>query len=353
MTIKNRIFDVRIAISGRDIMRCLNLLARRNVAVYDMKWKENTILYCNVSSQLLWNNRDVFHKTHCKVKIIKKNVWNLKLQKHLFRGVAVAWALMLLIGLFYSYQFVWKIDMEGNQYYSKEYMIKELKKMGIEEGTLKRNIHEKEVAAKLRNSIPGIRWTSIGIQGTKLLLRMEEATDENESNIKNSEEEWNWEELSQLKQNPRKEYFFEKEYIISEQRLRAQETQKETVIQIGGYMLSLDFPWNKEKEKNHQNLMKEYNAEQLSLGSQFYLPVYVWKNVSNFLEEEYNTRSKSEVVCLANYDFTHFLMDLEENGVHIIDKNVIMEQDENSYIAKGRVIGEPDLALRLKEGYRK
>lgn len=353
MNIKNRIFSVRIAISGRDIMRCINVLARRNVAVSHLEWKENTVLHCNISSQLLWQNRDVFHKTHCKVRIIKKNVWNQKLHKHVFRSISVLWAIMLVITLYYSYQFIWKINIEGNQYYSKEYVQKELNKMGITEGTLKRAISEKDAATQIRNSIPGIRWVSIGIQGTRLLVRMEEAPDELQKTISSDKAEWDWEELTQLKQHPRRDYCFEKAYVIKEKRLRSHSQKRETAIQIGDYIFSIDFPWNVSNKKKRTMAITEYQRKQISLGNQFYIPVYLWDNTVHYLEEEWNCRSKRDVVNLANYDFAYFLSNLEENGVHIIDKNVIMEQDENSYIVKGRVTGEPDLAMRLKEGYRK
>ena len=79
------------------------------------------------------------------------------------------------------------------------------------------------------------------------------------------------------------------------------------------------------------------NSSQFCILDSFYLPVYWGEITTREMENETVSVSKSEAKKLALTHFQQFLADLEENGVRIMDKNVMMEQRENSYHIYGRV----------------
>ena len=84
-----------------------------------------------------------------------------------------------------------------------------------------------------------------------------------------------------------------------------------------------------------QNLMTD--SYQLHLSDNFYLPVFVEKNLYREYEVQTKKRSKSEAKQLAIEHLKTYLSNLEEKGVQIIAENVMIEKGKNSYQVKGTI----------------
>jgi similar to stage IV sporulation protein len=78
-------------------------------------------------------------------------------------------------------------------------------------------------------------------------------------------------------------------------------------------------------------------THQLCLPDSFYLPVY-WSSIrEQELTKSEETLSLSDAKALALQHFEQFLSDLEENGVRICDKNVMIEKIGKKYHIYGQV----------------
>ena len=81
------------------------------------------------------------------------------------------------------------------------------------------------------------------------------------------------------------------------------------------------------------------DMQQLCLMENFYLPVYVGKITEYEQEKEKETISMKAAKDIAIKNLDQFLDNLEENGVSIIDKNVMIEQIDKNYHIYGQVKG--------------
>lgn len=73
------------------------------------------------------------------------------------------------------------------------------------------------------------------------------------------------------------------------------------------------------------------DTRQFCLQDSFYLPVYFGEITTSELQEKTVMLTKEQVKQLALTHFSQFLSELEENGVRIVDKNVMIEQIDKNY----------------------
>ena len=69
----------------------------------------------------------------------------------------------------------------------------------------------------------------------------------------------------------------------------------------------------------------------------FYLPFYLQKDTYREYEKKTHEVSKKEAKQIALANLEVFLSKLEEKGVQIIEKNVIMDTEKNEYVLKGTI----------------
>ena len=79
------------------------------------------------------------------------------------------------------------------------------------------------------------------------------------------------------------------------------------------------------------------DSKQLALSRNFYLPVYFEKTLHEEIRVTEEAYTKEEAMELAKKHFQSYLSNLEEKGVQIIEKNVIIEKERNSYTVKGSI----------------
>jgi similar to stage IV sporulation protein len=87
------------------------------------------------------------------------------------------------------------------------------------------------------------------------------------------------------------------------------------------------------------------NMHQLRLLGNFYLPVYWGKREYGKRESGYYLLAKETAKQTAAEDFLRFIDELEENGVSIIDKNVMIEDAGNCYEVTGTVRALESIAV--------
>ena len=81
--------------------------------------------------------------------------------------------------------------------------------------------------------------------------------------------------------------------------------------------------------------MAPTESRQLHVADNFYLPV--WLNKSEFTEVEQvrHERTEEEIRQIATKNFSDYIKDLEEKGIQIISKNVIIKGTGEKYVVSG------------------
>ena len=100
--------------------------------------------------------------------------------------------------------------------------------------------------------------------------------------------------------------------------------------------------------KKYEQEETKTTTYQMKLTSQFYLPVYVGYEEAFEVEENTITRTEDEIFAMAEENFLKFLADLEENGVLIIDKNVMIDKVGSNYVAQGTIQARESIGKEIQ-----
>jgi similar to stage IV sporulation protein len=97
------------------------------------------------------------------------------LPRTLFRHLGyVAGALFFAFVLIFSHQFVWKIDIKGNDRVDSQLILRQLKEIGVSVGGGKQQIDPVKVATALRSD-PDIAETTVEVKGTTVFVTIVES----------------------------------------------------------------------------------------------------------------------------------------------------------------------------------
>ncbi len=154
--------------------RFVNLCRKNGIYLWDIKIIDNA-LNASVSIHNFKRLRTIAKKSGVKIKITRKigAVFQLK---HFNKRIGLAIGLLIFI-MFHIImnQFVWCIDVSGNNYISKEDVITRAEDQGLRQGTFRHSFNEVKAARTIASSYDGrIPWLSINIKGSMALIELRE-----------------------------------------------------------------------------------------------------------------------------------------------------------------------------------
>lgn len=167
---------VRIRVSGGSYDRFLNMCAKHDLYIWDLEYADNAY-EMNISIKGFRILRPLARKSHTKVRIIGRYglpffVFRYRKRKMLFAGIISGAILMVFLS-----GFIWDININGNQTLTTDVIINYLESENIIHGMPKASVDCKGLAADLRQQFNDLIWVSVRIEGTRLLIDMQENTD--------------------------------------------------------------------------------------------------------------------------------------------------------------------------------
>ncbi len=180
-----------IKIDGENGEQILNLAAANGINIWNLRYK-NGCIYGNITAKNFLFLRDIKRGIKCRISIVAKKGAVFHLKKYKNRIGFLLGGVVFSAFLIFLSNFVWIINIEGNQSIPTSTIIASCKKIGIYEGMLKKKINNKYDAQRLQLTQHGIAWCSLNIEGCVLTVNLSEATisDESErntpSNLKSS-----------------------------------------------------------------------------------------------------------------------------------------------------------------------
>ena len=111
-------------------------------------------------------------------------------------------------------------------------------------------------------------------------------------------------------------------------------------LQIGDFVL--ENPFLKEPEGFYDEVIENI---QFCFGKNFYLPLF-FKKISYYPYEIANKEyTKAGAKALAEEHFLLYLQNLEEKGIHIIEKNVMIKKVNQNYLVSGTITAEESIVM--------
>ena len=166
---------VDIVVEGYYIERFINICASKSIFLWNLKREKSTILHARVGIRDFKRLKSVCKKTQCKMKIDNKKGVPFILNKYKKRKLFIGLLIFVFLGIIALSNFIWNIDVVGNQSISKEEILQVVKDGGFNIGKFKNQINTKEVINKLRLERDDIAWVGIEIKGTNMIIKIVEA----------------------------------------------------------------------------------------------------------------------------------------------------------------------------------
>lgn len=381
---------VRVSLSGYATERFLNLSTNHGMYIWGMEHDEDTYEFF-MSLEDFFKIRPLVKKTRTKVRVIKRCGFPFFLHRYRKRKLFL---LGFLIGAGIIYGFsshVWKIEVCGNSALSEDTILRHLQQQKVCVGTAKKQIDCEDLEAELREYFPNVIWTSVRLEGTKLtvdvkenLVTKEPEKEESENakdivadkdavildivtrngtpkvkagdkvkkgkvlvlgriDILNDAKEVKDYEYCKADADILAQTSYTYQYEVPKKIQKKVYTQKEkTRYSLGCDQKYIGLFFGKMSYRLYE---KETERKQMKVMDNFYLPFFIQKDTyKEYRIKEYEL-TKKEAKELAAKEFSLFLSELEEKGLQIIEKNVIMDTEKNDYLFKGTILTEEKFGI--------
>ena len=166
---------VNIEVEGYFIERFINICNSKKIFLWNMKRKHSTIIRVNIGIRDFKRIKEIAKKTKCRVKIQKKRGIPFILHKYKKRKIFAIFFILLIIVVIALSNFVWNIEVIGNNKISAEEIIKDLADDNFKVGTSKTNLNIKNIIDKIRLKRSDLAWIGIEIKGTNAIVKIVEA----------------------------------------------------------------------------------------------------------------------------------------------------------------------------------
>lgn len=376
---------VKIKLSGYAPERFLNLCSNHNILIWNLEYEEDNYVFC-ISVRGLKRLKPILRKTRTKFVILERVGLPFLMSRYRKRKLFFA-GILLCCGLLYAMSlFVWKIEIHGNLHETDSNIIKFLEKNQVYHGLLKSKIDCEKIEEELRAGYGDIIWASAKLEGTMLIIDIQENLAANQQASQQAEENAEPSDLIADKdavihsiltrqgtpyvekgsevhpgdllvegKNPVlndsgetasyqycvsdadilgiTQYTYEDHFSMwYEDKVFTQEESAAYGMRL--WNLQLKLPHFFRKFSDYDVITNEYPVK---IGETFYLPLVFTKETCKEYKTEKKQYSKQEAEQTARGKLEEFCAELTQKGVQIIENNVMIVTDGKSCTASGTI----------------
>lgn len=169
-----------IIVEGYFIEKFMNLCTSKQILLWNMKREKSTILQANIGIQDFRQICKIAKKTKCKVIIKQKKGLPFIMKKYKKRKIFFGALVLLFITIVILSNFIWNIEVQGNERISDQEILMQLEKDGLHIGKWKNNISTKQIIQKVRLERNDIAWIGIELKGTNAIIKVVETQEKPE-----------------------------------------------------------------------------------------------------------------------------------------------------------------------------
>ena len=166
---------VNIKIEGFYIERFINICKSKGILLWNMKREKSSILYANISINDFKILKNIAKTSSCNIKLTKKMGLPFIFNKYKKRKIFFILLIFVLIVLLISSNYIWNIEIIGDNRIDKNEIIEELKNNGLSIGIAKSKLDTKRVINDIRMKREDIAWIGIDIKGTNAIVEIVES----------------------------------------------------------------------------------------------------------------------------------------------------------------------------------
>lgn len=176
---------LKIRVWGYSPERFMNLCSNHHILLWDIaRQGDEYTMYIMLSG--FFRLRPIMKKTGTRAAVLERcglPFFIRRMRKRKVFALGLPCCLAFLIAMS---RFVWAIDFEGNYSLTDDILLDYLAENGVDIGAAKNEIDIGEIEAGLREEFNEITWTSVRLEGTKVIVKIRE----NDLPMEEGGEEW-------------------------------------------------------------------------------------------------------------------------------------------------------------------
>ena len=163
---------VNIKVESYYIERFINICTSKKIFLWNIKRERATILYANIGIKDYKKLKNIARKVKMKISIQQKKGIPILAHKYRKRKIFAGFLLFIAIILIVISQFIWNIEITGDEKIDKTEIMHELNNLGLNTGVLKSKIDSNNIINQIRLKRNDIAWVGITIKGTNAIVDM-------------------------------------------------------------------------------------------------------------------------------------------------------------------------------------
>lgn len=167
---------LNIEVEGIFVERFINICKSRGILLWNIKMEKGIILHTNIGIKDYKSIRTIAKKTNTKVRIKKKCGLPFILNRYKKRKIFIGALAVAVIFISAMANFIWNIEILGNENILKEEILMVLEDEGLKTGTYKGKIDTASIIQNIRLKRNDIAWMGITIEGTNVIVKIKEST---------------------------------------------------------------------------------------------------------------------------------------------------------------------------------
>jgi len=362
-----------VRLSGYSPERFLNLCSNHNILIWDLT-NQSDYYEFHISIAGYRKLKPLLKKTRTKIIILKRIGFPFFLYRYRKRKLFFAGILLCIGFLTYLTTYIWLIDINGNSLITDDTILTFLEEEKSSFGARKKEIDCAKLEEALRTKYDNIIWASVRLNGTKMTIDIQENLITKEDSAEETAKPDGAYDLvaekegvvssiitrngtpmvkagsqvqkgdllvaSQLEIYNDSGEITNYVYVTADADILAQTTytyedsfpmeynrkvktgEGKSVYALNIFSYQLKLPSTFQKEEPYLSYTE---SRQLALAKDYYIPVILEKTTYYDCDYEKVTLSKKDAKKKAKEDVDRFLKKLEEKGIQITDKNVMIE----------------------------
>ncbi len=164
---------IRICVSGSETERFFNMASFHGLILYHV-CRTSDGMEASVKAKDMKRLCSLRAKTGVSIHILEKRGPYFLWKKTRKRRVGLVCGVLSFVALYVMSLFVWDIDFAGNVRYTDSYLLSFVKKEGFCPGMRISDVVCDSLEKRLRNEFDDITWVSARLEGTRLVVEIEE-----------------------------------------------------------------------------------------------------------------------------------------------------------------------------------
>ena len=165
-----------LIVQGHFIERFINVCTRRNIYLWDIKKTEPTRAKMKMSLRAFRTIRPIARKTHTHVRIEKRRGFPVIMHRYRKRRFFIVGLVLAVLVTLVMSQFIWTIEIVGNENVPAEEILLALEHAGLKEGVFRGSLDQDALKNNTLLQLDSLSWVWVELKGCKAIVRVKEST---------------------------------------------------------------------------------------------------------------------------------------------------------------------------------